>query len=149
MIARITGARNEAWSATIHLARRKPLLGYGFGTGDRIFALHPDVATFRYFEGSDPANGYLRLLLELGVLALVLVVPLLGAAALGVALLWSGRSVDGSCCALVVIGGLAAGVVESIFATAGAPWTPLVWSAAAGCLACAPAAWLRLRRDPS
>jgi hypothetical protein len=134
--SRLTGGRSEAWGATGRLIGDRPALGYGFGTGDRIFALHPDQARFTFFQGADPSQAYLRLYLELGVLALALLVPLLGAGVLGVRLLLSRRSLEGSCCALVVLGGLAAGFVESIFATAGAPWAPLLWIAAAGCVAC-------------
>ena len=136
LVSRLTGARNEAWRATFRLVKRKPVLGYGFGTGDRVFGLNPAVAHFRYYEGADPASAYLRALLELGVLSVVIFVPLLAAAVLGARLLVSGGSIDGSCCALVLVGGLAAGFLESIFTTAGAPWAPLLWVSAAGCYAC-------------
>jgi O-antigen ligase len=134
-VERATGGRSEAWRATLRFVRSKPLLGYGFGTGDRIFGLYPSRVHFIWYEGSDPASAYLRLLLELGVLGLVVLVPLLGAAVLGVRLLVSGRSLEGSSCALVLLAGLAVGLVESIFTTAGAPWAPLLWAAAAGCYA--------------
>jgi hypothetical protein len=132
-LARLTGARNEAWSATARLVKRKPLLGYGFGTGDRLFARYG--VTFVNFEGADPADGYLRTALELGVVGLLVVLPLLGAGVLAVRLLVAERDRDGMACALVLLAGLAAAVVESILTTAGAPWAPLLWVCAGACVA--------------
>ena len=69
----ILGGRLEAWAATNTLVSERPLAGFGFGTGDRVFARRPDVATFRYFQGANPNNGYLHTLLELGVAGALLV----------------------------------------------------------------------------
>lgn len=131
---RITGARTEAWSATIRFVKSKPLLGYGFGTGDRIFALYPKRVHFLYFVGSTPNQAYLQAALELGVLGLVIVLPLLWAAGFGIRMLIAGRSLNGASCALGVIAGLAAGFVESVFTSPGAPWAVLIWASAAGCV---------------
>jgi hypothetical protein len=132
-LARLTGARNEAWSAAVRLLKRKPLLGYGFGTGDRLFARYR--VSFVNFEGADPADAYLRTALELGVVGLLVVLPLLGAGVLAVRLLVAGTDPDAVACALVLLGGLAAAVLESIFTTAGAPWAPLLWVSAGACVA--------------
>ena len=133
---RLTGARIEAWRATVRFVEDRPVLGYGFGTGDRIFALYPKRVHFLYFEGANPADAYLQLLLELGAVgAAVFLLPLLGACAVGVRAVVAGQNLEGVCCGLALVAGLAVGFVESVFTSAGAPWALLIWLAAAGCLA--------------
>ena len=133
---RLTGARLEAWRATLSFVDDRPVVGYGFGTGDRIFALNPERVHFVNFQGANPNDAYLQLLLELGALgAVIFLVPLLGACVVGVRCVVAGRSLDGIGCGLALVAGIAAGVVESVFTSAGAPWALLIWLAAAGCVA--------------
>jgi len=131
-ISRLTGARSEAWQAAAGLIASRPVLGYGFGTGDRIFSLYPNRAHFQYFEGANPNNAYLQLVLEVGAVgAAVFLVPLLAAG--GFALSAIGRRRRSAAIvpfAAVVIGGLAVGIVESVFTSAGAPWELLIWLSA-------------------
>jgi O-antigen ligase len=129
---RLTGARIEAWRATTSLIGSRPVVGYGFGTGDRIFARYPDRAHFVYFQGANPNNGYLQFALELGVLGtLLFVLPLGWAFARAVAAV-RGTVTDapGAATVATLAAGLAAGVVESIFTSPGAPWDPIVWATA-------------------
>ena len=69
----LVSGRNEAWSATIDLIEERPVVGYGFGTGDRLL----DPSEFKHFAGISPHNAYLQAVLELGLLgALLLLAPL-------------------------------------------------------------------------
>jgi len=130
--SRITGARSEAWSATLGLARDKPLAGFGFGTGDRIFARYPERVHFLYFEGASPNDGYLQMLLELGLLGLVaLAIPLGAASRRAVTIAREGADVALAAVAAVFVAALGVAVVESVFEAAGAPWAPLIWISAA------------------
>lgn len=133
--ARLTGARTEAWSVTLDLISSRPTLGYGFGTGDRLFQRYPERVRFHYFVGNNPNEAYLQLALEFGVVgALLFVAPLLLAATIGVGVLRNGKSVGQVACALTLVGSMLAGLVESVFTSAGAPWALLMWLSAAACL---------------
>jgi O-antigen ligase len=135
-LATLLGARNEAWTATADLIGDRPLLGYGFGSGDRVFARYPDRASFRFFQGANPNNGYLQAVLELGlVLSLVILLPLLGALATGVRSAFQ-RAYSAERAALLacLVAGLVAGIFESLFTAAGAPWAMLIWLSAAALL---------------
>jgi O-antigen ligase/ABC-type amino acid transport substrate-binding protein len=126
--SRLTGARSEAWSATLGLVADRPLLGFGFGTGDRIFARYPDRAQFVFFEGANPNNGYLQLLLELGILGLIALAIPLGIAVRGaVRIAREGRSPMEGAFAAMFVASLGVAVVESVFESAGAPWAHLIW----------------------
>jgi exopolysaccharide production protein ExoQ len=130
---RATGARTEAWRATDGFIRSRPVLGWGFGTGDRIFGRYPYRVHFVYFEGDNPNNGYLQLVLELGILGAALaLLPLAAGVAAGVRALRRGP-VDPVTAAMVatLAAGLLAAVVESLFESAGAPWALLIWTATA------------------
>ena len=132
----LLGARDEAWSATAHLIGDRPLLGYGFGSGDRVFARYPERAKFRFFQGANPNNGYLQALLELGlVLSLAILLPLLFALATGIGTAFRRAfSPDRAAFLACLAAGLAAGVFESLFTAAGAPWAMLIWLSAAALL---------------
>jgi hypothetical protein len=129
---KLTGARSEGWRATTGLIGSRPLVGYGFGTGDRVFARYPERAKFVYFEGDNPNDAYLQLVLELGALAVVFF------GVLAVAAVRCGRfvlerahtPVDAALLALLPAA-LAVGIVESTFEAAGAPWAFLTWLAVA------------------
>jgi len=122
---RLTGSRSDAWRAAIHLFDNRPTLGYGFGTGDQLFARYH--VRFALFQGANPNDAYLQLLLEVGVVGcLVFLVPL--GAAVGAAVRDRragsfGSSVGGG----VLFAGLATAIVESIFTSAGAPWESFLW----------------------
>jgi O-antigen ligase len=62
--------RSEAWSAAMHLIAEKPILGYGFGSEDRLFSLFG--VTFREFAGAAAHNSYLGVTLQLGLIGATL-----------------------------------------------------------------------------
>ena len=69
----LVSGRNEAWAATVDRIEDRPVVGYGFGTGDRVL----DPSEFKHFAGKSPHNAYLHAVLELGILgALLLLAPL-------------------------------------------------------------------------
>jgi len=105
-----TSGRAEAWAGALGQAAERPLLGYGFGTEDRVF-----VDRYFDFNSSVPESSYVGLLLQLGVLGaavfLLLVVLLLVCAARALRLL-SGRELR---LAAACAGGVAAGLVLAGF----------------------------------
>lgn len=135
-LAALLGARNEAWSATGALILDRPLLGYGFGTGDRVFARYPDRAEFLYFQGANPNNGYLQAGLELGVLlGFVILAPPLFAALTGAVRTRKQRfTAERAAFLACLVGGLVAAVFESLLTAAGAPWALLIWLSAVALL---------------
>lgn len=68
--------RIAAWKGALDVIRGRPVLGFGFGTESKAF-----VDRWYYFQGANPENAYLGLLLQLGFAGLLLFV------ATGVALL--------------------------------------------------------------
>ena len=64
--------RAQAWVGAAQQAAQRPLLGYGFGTEDRVF-----VDRFYAFEGAFPENSYVGVLLQLGSAGVALLVGLL------------------------------------------------------------------------
>jgi O-antigen ligase len=132
---RATGARTEAWRAAEGFIRSRPILGWGFGTGDRIFARYPYRVHFVFFEGDNPNNAYLQLALELGLLGAALaLIPLGFAVAAAARVVRHGRpNCATAAMSATLVAGLLAGLVESLFESAGAPWALLIWMAAAAC----------------
>ncbi len=150
-----TGARNEGWEATFDEVGKRPAHGYGFGTGDRVFALTRADQKFRYFTGSSPNNGYLQMLLELGIPGLLLLgLTLFAAVRAG----WRRRG-DPTCTPFLLMGSilLVVAIAESDLTSAGGPFAILVWTGLGVAMgttpverlpswATAPAAWSRRRR---
>jgi hypothetical protein len=64
--------RLQAWVGGARQAAKVPLLGYGFGTEDKVF-----IDRFYTFQGSRPENSYIGLLLQVGLVGLASVVVLL------------------------------------------------------------------------
>lgn len=60
--------RVSEWKGVLKQVRERPLLGYGFGTEERVF-----VDRWYYFQGGTAENSYLGLLLQLGVLGELMV----------------------------------------------------------------------------
>jgi hypothetical protein len=131
-LGRLLGARDEGWSAAAELIADRPLVGYGFGTGDRLFDRYPEVADFTFFQGDNPGNSYLQLALEVGLLgAAVFLAPLALAAAAALRPRAGRLAPAQAAFGALLAGGLAAGMFESLLTAAGAPWAPLIWLAAA------------------
>lgn len=145
-LSRLLGARDEAWSGTVRLIRRRPLVGYGFGTADHVFTREPNVTRLLFFQGNNPANGYLQVVLECGGLGLLLLMPL--GVALWTFLADAGRNFEDPARAAffaMLVSGLIGAMFESVLTTAGAPWSPLIWLAAAA----APAGYALTREVPA
>ncbi len=67
-----SSGRAQAWVGAAHQAAGRPLLGYGFGTEDRVF-----VDRFYAFESNFVENSYLGTFLQLGAAGVALLVGLL------------------------------------------------------------------------
>src|SRR4051794_22825015 len=63
--------RVAAWEGALEQIGDRPILGYGFGTEQRVF-----IDRWYYFQGGTAENSYLGLLLQVGALGLALVVAL-------------------------------------------------------------------------
>jgi O-antigen ligase len=67
-----TSGRLLAWRGALHQGDQRPLLGFGFGTEERVFA-----DRYYTFQGSRPENSYLGLYLQLGALGVALLLAAL------------------------------------------------------------------------
>jgi lipopolysaccharide export system protein LptA len=74
----VSSGRTDVWRGALSQAAERPVVGYGFGTEDRVF-----VERYTFFQGDYVENSYLGLLLQLGAAGLALLVALLAAAAAG------------------------------------------------------------------
>src|SRR5579862_4192088 len=72
-----SSGRTAAWRGAIRQAEDRPLLGYGFGTEEKVF-----VNRYRGFTSQLPENSYIGAALQLGLVGLGLLVAVAGAAAL-------------------------------------------------------------------
>jgi O-Antigen ligase len=70
--------RGEAWRGALDLANKRPALGYGFGTEDRVF-----VNRYTNFVGGSPEDSYIGLYLQLGAIGLVALLVLVGSLVVG------------------------------------------------------------------
>jgi O-antigen ligase len=126
----LSGARNESWPAAVEIAGKRPVLGFGFGVGDELFARYPRIARFKYFEGANPGSAYITLGMELGLVgSLLFFAPLLAAAGVAIAALKKPMATEEAVFPALLFAGLAGGLFETILSSAGAPWSLLVWSA--------------------
>jgi glycosyltransferase involved in cell wall biosynthesis len=123
----VTGGRSEGWDVTFDLIPAEVLHGFGFGTGERVFALSSAHQRFRYFSGGNSSSGYFQMQLEVGALgSLALVLVLVTGVA---ALRRRSRQHPRPLFALLVACCLLVGGVESIFTSPGSPFTIMLWSA--------------------
>ncbi len=114
-----SSGRLEAWRGTLHQALDRPLLGYGFGTEERVFV---DRYYLHYSER--PENSYLGTLLQLGVVGLAL---LLAALAAVIARTRDVRDGAAAACAGAVVCGLVLAVGQSYLTSAGSPAMAPFW----------------------
>jgi len=124
----VGSGRIAAWKGALHEVAQRPLLGYGFGTEQKVF-----IDRWYYFDGGTPENSFLGILLQLGAIGLLVVV------AFGVALIVAGlrvlRSLDDASRGVVAAGlgvlGAAVGVmlIQSYLYAVGNVATTTVWVA--------------------
>jgi O-antigen ligase len=114
-----TSGRLDALRGTLDQAIERPLLGYGFGTEERVF-----VDRYYSHYSERPENAYLGTLLQLGLVGLGLLLGLLAAV-----LLRTRRILDGpvAACAGVVVSGLVVAVSQSFLTSAGSPAMAPFW----------------------
>jgi O-antigen ligase len=124
-ISALLSGRDEVWGATTDLIGRRPLAGYGFGTGDQLLK----ASQFEHFAGFTPHNAYLQILLELGALGTLLLLAPLAVALRRVLGAMRLRSSPAEVAAFgaVLLGGLLDGIFEDVFEAAGSPFAPLIW----------------------
>ena len=148
LVGSLTGGRDESWAAAAKIVAKRPVLGFGFGVGDELFARYPKIARFTYFEGANPGSAYLTLAMELGAVGAVLfLAPLIAAAILAiVALRRRPLTAEEAVFPAVLAAGLVAAVFETILSSAGAPWSLLVWLAGVVVLLEARQRWLQSHR---
>ena len=108
-----SSGRADAWRGAVEQAFRRPLLGYGFGTEERVFV---DRYYLHYSER--PENSYIGTFLQLGVVGLAL---LLGVIAIAIAQIRRARSAATAACSGVVVAGVVLGLTQSYLTSAGSP----------------------------
>jgi hypothetical protein len=112
--------RVDAWVGTIHQILQRPLLGFGFGTEEKVF-----VDRYYYFVGGTPEDSYLGISLQLGLVGLVGLLALFGAVAFAFRRAPRRDVVAG--CAGAVAAGLALAVVQSYVYSAGNIGSATLW----------------------
>lgn len=142
----VTSGRLPAWIGASRQIAQRPLLGYGFGTEQRVF-----VDRFYLFYSSLVENSYLGTALQLGLVGLGLLVALLAAIArLGVQALRradeAGRRVAGACAGVATCGVVVA-ATQSYLTSVGSPTAAPFWVCAFLLAGLAPAA-ARRRASP-
>ena len=134
-----TSGRAEAWRMAIGQAAERPVVGYGFGTEERVF-----VDRLYSFLADRPENSFVGTALQLGVVGLVLLVALLAvglvAGLRGLARLGGSHRRVAGACAAVVVSGLVLAVTQSYLTSVGSPPTLPFWLALFLLAALAPAA---------
>ena len=119
-----SSGRAQAWDGAIRQAAERPLLGFGFGTEERVF-----VDRYYVFDGSRPENSYIGLALQLGLAGLALFLAAAGVLALrALRLLRRGPAASAEAAAAgVVAAGLLLGVVQSYVYSVGNVATIPFW----------------------
>lgn len=101
--------RLDAWRGALREAELRPVLGYGFGTEERVFL----SGRYRIFQGSRPENSYLGMLMQLGAIGLLLLLAVLGASLLAAVSALRRRPDLAALLVGIVASGLTLAVVQS------------------------------------
>jgi hypothetical protein len=121
-----TSGRLDAWAGALDQAAERPLLGYGFGTEDRVF-----VDRYVHFNSGVPESSYVGLLLQLGAIGaavfLLLVALLVVRALRGVRLLVGHELGLAAACAGGLVAGLVLAAFQSYLYAVGNNATAAVW----------------------
>jgi hypothetical protein len=126
----LTGSsgRTEAWAGALRQAASRLLLGYGFGTEEKVF-----VDRYVGFNSGVPENSYVGLALQLGALGLVVFLGLVAALLVpAVRARSSDPRIRGltAACAGALVAGLVLGAFQSYLYAPGNNATAAVWISA-------------------
>jgi len=114
-----SSGRLDAWRGALRQALDRPLLGYGFGTEERVF-----VDRYYLHYSSVPENSYLGTLLQLGLAGLIALLALLAFVA---AQARFAKAPLAAACAGAVACGLLLAFSQSYLTSAGSPATAPFW----------------------
>jgi hypothetical protein len=117
-----SSGRVDAWRGALRQAFDRPLLGYGFGTEERVF-----VDRYYLHYSQRPENAYIGTLLQLGLFGLLLLLAVLAALVLRIRLVRDGAV---AACAGAVVCGLVLAVSQSYLTSVGSPAMAPFWFAA-------------------
>ncbi len=121
-----SSGRIDAWRGAIEQASERPVLGYGFGTEERVF-----FDRYYRFDGDRPSNSWIGLYLQLGLLGALVLLAVLVALAGDAARALRGRcDLTAAACAGAVLAGVPLTVVESWIYSAGNVAALSFWVAA-------------------
>ena len=123
-----SSGRAQAWDGALRQSLQRPLLGYGFGTEERVF-----IDRFYVFEGTRIENSYIGLWLQVGLAGLLAF--LVAVAFLLVRFVRALRSMAGErgvfiACGGIVVSGFLMAVAQSYIYSVGNVATATVWIAA-------------------
>lgn len=114
------GGRAPAWKGAVRQGAQRPVVGYGFGTEERVF-----VDRYYPFLGDRPENSYIGTFLQLGAVGVVLLLALI---ALSIrAGLRARRDPAVAACLAVVVTGVVIAVGQSYITSVGSPATAPFW----------------------
>ena len=114
-----SSGRLDAWRGALRQALDRPLLGYGFGTEERVF-----VDRYYLHYSSVPENAYLGTLLQLGLVGLIALLTLLAFVA---AQARFAKAPLAATCAGAVACGLLLAFSQSYLTSAGSPAMVPFW----------------------
>lgn len=125
-----SSGRVDAWRGALEQASERPLVGYGFGTEERVF-----VDRYYVFLADRVENSFLGVLLQLGVIGVALVGVLLLVVVTQGWRVVNRAEFDGRLVAAACLGVVAAGIVlaltQSFMTSVGSPPTAPFWLAVA------------------
>jgi hypothetical protein len=116
------GGRFPAWKGALRQGVQRPVVGYGFGTEERVF-----VDRFYPFYGDRPENSYIGTFLQLGVAGIVLLVVLIALALRAGLRLHARRDPAVAACLAVVVAGAVIAIGQSYITSVGSPATAPFW----------------------
>lgn len=122
--------REMGWQASLAVWQEKPLLGHGFRTGEHLFQLRREAHESVWYNDTTH-NGFLQILIELGVIGLTLLITAIfyvmrarPPRAMLTRALWLS-------CTAAAAAGISIQVVESSIVGVGGPFALLLWTALA------------------
>jgi hypothetical protein len=114
------GGRLPAWKGALHEGAERPVVGYGFGTEERVF-----VDRYYPFLSGRPENSYIGTFLQLGVVGVLLLLALIAAAVRGS--IRARRDPAAAACVAVVVAGAVIALGQSYVTSVGSPATGAFW----------------------